>query len=81
MDKWVIIAFKESDFIIEYRNKQINPKFLHIQLIRVSASNSNGKKWIQICCIAFASMFLYQPPEKVLLGIVVIALETILPFQ
>lgn len=32
-------------------------------------------------CISFAIVFLYQPLEKVLLLIVVIALETILPFQ
>lgn len=47
----------------------------------ISARNSSGKKYIKICCIALAIMFLYQPLEKVLLLIVVTALETILPLQ
>ena len=47
----------------------------------MSARNSNEKKYIKICCIAFVIMFLYESLEKVLLLIVVIALETILPFQ
>lgn len=45
------------------------------------ASSSNEKKCIKMDCISFAIVFLYQPLEKVLLLIVVIALETILPFQ
>lgn len=67
--------------IIEYKNKTNKSQILTHQFFIVSARNSNGKKYIKIPCIAFAIMFLYQPLEKVLLLIVVIALETILPFQ
>lgn len=40
-----------------------------------------GKMHQNMLCIVFAIMFLYQSLEKILLLIVVIALETILPFQ
>lgn len=75
------VGIQESNCIIEYKNKQIKPQFLHINFFIVSARNSNKKKYIKICCIAFVIMFLYESLEKVLLLIVVIALETVLPFQ
>lgn len=72
---------KESGFIIKYKKMANKSQILTSQLFIVSARKPNGKKYIKICCIAFAVMVLYQPLEKVLLLIVVIALETILPFQ
>ena len=38
------VGIQESNCIIEYKNKQIKPQFLHINFFIVSARNSNEKK-------------------------------------